>query len=58
MQTVESFVTTEEAAAFLNRPPSWLRNNAAGRKIPRYKVGNQWRFQLSEVAEWVKAQSR
>jgi hypothetical protein len=53
---VEKFVGTEAVADFLEKPVSWLHNNAAPRGIPRYRVGNQWRFRLSEVAAWVQRQ--
>lgn len=53
----ERFATTDEVAIYLNKPTSWVHNNAARLEIPRYKVGNQYRYQLSEVARWVKARS-
>ena len=52
--TSERFVTTDEAAEYLHKPTSWLHNNAGRLRIPRYKVGNQWRYRLSEIAEWVE----
>jgi excisionase family DNA binding protein len=52
--TTERFVSTEEAAELLGKPVSWLRNNAGPLGIPRYHLGNHWRFRLSEVAEWVE----
>ena len=55
-KTKEKFVTTDEAAEYLHKPTSWLHNNAGRLRIPRYKVGNQWRYRLSEIAEWVEAQ--
>lgn len=51
---VEPFVTTEEVAAFLGKPPSWLYNRAERLEIPRYRVGNQLRYRISEVAAWVE----
>lgn len=50
----ESFVTTEQVADFLGKPQTWIHNNAARAGIPRYKVGNQYRYRLSEVSAWVK----
>lgn len=51
---VEPFVTTEEAAEFLGKPKSWIHNNAARLGMPRRRLGNQWRFRLSEISEWVE----
>lgn len=50
----ERYVGTEEAAAFLDKPKSWLHNNAARLGIPRYRVGNHFRWRLSELAQWVE----
>lgn len=50
----EPFVTTEQVADFLGKPRSWVYNNAARLGIPRHALGRQWRFRLSEVAEWVE----
>lgn len=50
---IEPFVGTEEVAAFLGKPPSWLYNRAERLGIPRYRVGLHYRYRLSEVAAWV-----
>lgn len=50
----EPYVTTQEAAAFLNKPVSWLYHEAEERGVPRYKVGNQWRYKCSELDSWVR----
>jgi predicted DNA-binding transcriptional regulator AlpA len=57
LQSIEPFATTEDVAAFLNKPRSWIHDNQARLEIPRYKVGNQFRYRLSEVAQWVDARS-
>lgn len=51
----ERLVGTEEVAEFLGRPRSWIHDNQARLEIPRIKVGQQFRYRLSEVAEWVEA---
>ncbi len=48
-------VGNREVADYLGRPISWLYHEAAAQKIPRYKVGNQWRYRLSEIDEWLEA---
>lgn len=55
---IEGFATTEEVADFLNKPLTWVYGNAGPRGIPRYRVGNHWRYRLSEVAAWVETHSR
>lgn len=50
----EPFVDTAAVAEFLGKPRSWIHNNAARLGIPRRRVGNHWRFRLSEVAAWVE----
>ena len=52
--STEAFVTTEDVAAFLGKPPSWLYNRADRLGIPRYRVGQQYRYRISEVAAWVQ----
>ncbi|MER7071021.1 helix-turn-helix domain-containing protein [Terrabacter sp. NPDC000476] len=54
----EAFVTTEEVANFLGKPSSWLYNNAHKLHVPRYRVGTQLRYRLSEVAAWVEQTGR
>lgn len=52
--TIEPYVGTKEVAEFLNKPATWVYNNAGSVGIPRYRVGNQWRYRLSEVANWME----
>jgi len=52
--TKEAFATTEDVAEYLSRPASWVHNNAGRLGLPRYKVGNHYRYLLSEVAAWVQ----
>jgi len=58
MPQTEPFVSTEDVAAFLGKPPSWLYNRADRLNIPRYRVGQQLRYRLSEVAQWVEETGR
>lgn len=52
--TIEQYVTTEEVAEFLGKPASWLHHRAGPLGIPRRKIGQHWRYKLSEVAQWVE----
>ena len=54
----EPFVTTDEVAAYLSKPASWVHNNAGPLGLPRYKIGNHYRYLLSEIARWVEGQRR
>ncbi|GAA4960489.1 helix-turn-helix domain-containing protein [Kineococcus glutinatus] len=53
----EAFVAGEQAADLLGKDVRWLRNNAERLAIPRYKIGNQYRYRLSEVAAWLEGQA-
>lgn len=52
--TAEPFVGTREVAAFLGKPVSYVYEHAGRLGIPRYKLGNQWRYLLSEVEDWLR----
>lgn len=54
----EPLVTTEDVAEYLKKPRSWVHDNAGRHGIPRFKVGNQYRYRLSEVADWVERHGR
>lgn len=56
MLTTERFVTTEQAAEFLGKPVSWLYNSAGRLGIPRHRLGRQYRYRLSELADWLERQ--
>jgi excisionase family DNA binding protein len=53
----EALATTAEVAAYLSKPESWIHDNAGRLEIPRFKVGTQYRYRLSEVEAWVNARS-
>jgi excisionase family DNA binding protein len=50
----EPLATTAEVAVFLKKPESWVYDNAARLDLPRFKVGNHYRYRLSEVEQWVE----
>ena len=51
----EPWVSLEEIAAHLGVSKDtvhrWIRN----REMPAHKVGRLWKFQVSEVNDWVRA---
>jgi excisionase family DNA binding protein len=53
----EPWITTEEAAAWLSKPPSWLQNNVVRLGIPHAKCGRQYRFRRSDLDAWMQAQA-
>jgi hypothetical protein len=52
--TLEPWVNTDTAAAHLGKPPSWLRDNVIKLGIPHRKLGNQYRYRLSEIDAWIE----
>lgn len=54
----EPLATTAEVAAFLKKPESWVYDNAARLELPRFKVGNQYRYRISEIEAWVEQRRR
>jgi hypothetical protein len=55
---LEPFVTSEQVAEFLGKPVSWIHNNAGRLGIPRARLGNHWRYRLSDVSDWLERQGR
>lgn len=56
MTKPEPFVTSAEVAEYLGRPRSWIHDNQARLDLPRVRVGKQFRYRISEIAEWVERQ--
>lgn len=53
----EPYVATEELAAYLGKPTSWLWNNVLKLGIPHVRVGRGYRFKVSEVDAWLRDQA-
>lgn len=51
--TQEPWVDTETVAEHIGKAPQWLRENGARVGIPRVRLGNQWRYKISEVDQWL-----
>lgn len=49
-----SLMTTDEAAAYLKKKAAWLRENRESLGIPGFKLGQQWRFKLEELDDWLE----
>lgn len=55
-QQLEPYVGTDAVAAFIGKPVSFVYDRAGALGIPRHKIGNHYRYRLSEVAAWVASQ--
>ena len=53
MTNNDRWLTTTEIAEHLRKPESWIYNNAERLKIPRHRLGQQYRFKVSEVDLWL-----
>ena len=52
----EPWLCTDQAAAHIGKPPKWLRANARKLKIPRSRLGSQYRYRRSELNQWLLQQ--
>ena len=51
----EPWVTLEAIAKHLEVSADTVHRWIRAKRIPVHKVGRQWRFQVSEVDEWIRA---
>ncbi|GEQ98146.1 DNA-binding protein [Iodidimonas gelatinilytica] len=51
-------LTIKEVAEYLRITEKTAYRLASERKIPGFKVGGSWRFQKSEIDEWIEDQKR
>ena len=54
----KSTYTAEEIAKYLRVHPYTVKRLARQGKIPGFKIGNQWRFDVEEIEEWKKGQRK
>jgi len=52
------WMTLKEAAAHLNVSTSYLYQKGDSVGVPRCKIGNKFRYKLSELDNWVQSQNR
>ena len=50
----DSIMTIEEVAAYLKIPKSTVYTLAQEGKMPRQKVGRQWRFHKEAINDWIR----
>ena len=53
--TIEPWVTAEQVAQHLGIVKDTVYRWRESKGLPAHKVGRLWKFQLSEVDEWVRA---
>jgi excisionase family DNA binding protein len=47
-------MTLEEVAEFLHVHPSTVYRLLKDKRIPAFKIGSDWRFNLESIEKWVK----
>jgi excisionase family DNA binding protein len=53
----EQLMTIEQVAEYLNVEKRTIHRLIADKKLEAFKVGNQWRFKLKMVEEWLVSNS-
>ena len=56
--TAESWVSIKEIAAHLGVSRDTVLNWIAKKELPAHKVGKLWKFQISEVDNWIRSGER
>ncbi len=51
----DNWIGIEEAAAYMDVTKETIRNWIKKTDIPAYKIGKLWKFQKSELEEWIKS---
>ena len=52
-----SILTIKEVADYLKVNERTVYRLAGAKKIPAFKVGGTWRFQRSDIEQWIKSQT-
>jgi excisionase family DNA binding protein len=50
----DEFLTTKEVAQYLRVDQYTIYRLVSQKKIPAFKIGNQWRFKRSILERWLK----
>ena len=51
----DTFMTTKEVASYLRVDQYTIYRLVTQKKIPAFKIGNQWRFKRSILDRWLKS---
>ncbi len=52
----DTVFTVQELAAYLRMKPVTIYKHAKAGKLPRFKVGANWRFKKSTIDRWIAEQ--
>ena len=52
----EPWGSTEDGAQHLGKPTSYIHQHAERLGLPRHRIGQQYRYRLSEVDSWLENQ--
>ena len=52
----DEIMTIKELAVYLRVAEKTIYRLVTGNKLPAFKVGGSWRFQKSEIDQWITAQ--
>ena len=56
-QSNEKYISMKEVCEYLSVQRQTVLNWIAQKNFPAVKVGKFWRFKLSEIEAWIKAQN-
>jgi excisionase family DNA binding protein len=56
-ESYESWISLQDAARHLNVSPSWLYQKGQKAGVPRARIGNKYRYQVSQLDAWMNSQS-
>jgi len=51
----DEFLTTKEVAEYLRVDMYTIYRLVSQRKIPAFKIGNQWRYKRSLLERWIRS---
>jgi len=52
----EEILTIKEVAAYLKLTEKTAYRLAAEGKLPGFKIGGSWRFEISDIKKWIEQQ--
>lgn len=53
----EGWISLKEAAKHLNVSRSWLYQKGPDAGVPRARIGNKYRYQVSQLDAWMNSQA-
>jgi len=54
---MKQILTVKELAAHLRVHPTTIYNMLRAKQLPAFRVGTDWRFELSAIEEWQRKQA-